>query len=101
MKNVKERVWPFQVAVVHVSALTVQTAGFVLNSGLSTVVRAAPLVAVQQVCCPLHYEQYRDTVNTLYNRDLICILCAGYAVSWTSCITCRRLVSEDVIGFVV
>jgi hypothetical protein len=101
MKSVKERIWPFPVAVVHVSTLTAQPAAFVLNSGLSTVVWAAPLVAGQRVCRPLHDEQYPNAVNTPYNRNLICILCAGYALSWTSCITCRRLVSEDVIGFVV
>jgi hypothetical protein len=51
-----------QTAVVHVFLLTVQTEAFVLNSGLSTAVRAAPPVAVQQlrVCRPLRGEQSRD-----------------------------------------
>ena len=86
----------------HVFVLTVQTEAVVLNSVLSTAARAAPPVAVQQVCRPLRGEQSRDKINTLYDRRLISILCAGYALSWTSCVTCRRLVSnDDVIGFVV
>ena len=101
MKNVIEHIAASPVAVVHVFVLTVQTEAFVLNSGLSTAVRAAPPVAVQQVCRPLRGEQSRDKINTPYNRHLICILCADFALSLTSCITCRRLVSEDVIGLVV
>jgi hypothetical protein len=87
VKNVKERIAPSQVAVVRVFVLTVQTEAFVLNSGLRRAVRAAPPVAVQQVCRPLRGEQSRDKIGIPYNTHLICILCAGYALSWTSCIT--------------
>ena len=57
MKNIKERIAPSEVAVVCVFVLTVQTEASVLNYGLRRAVRAAPPVAVQQVCRPLRGEQ--------------------------------------------